>query len=140
MIDITLWDWGRVAMNGIWLFVGGLAGFLIAAVLCVSADCGPRAEAQQARPDPRVRALEERLAESEAGTRVRAKRPRRFTMTCIVRCLRRLHARRCSATDGQTKRTRCAQITARALPDCDATAQPGRRSVSQSRGAMLRLF
>ncbi len=77
MIDITLWDWGRVAMNGIWLFVGALAGFLIAAVMCVAGDCDRVAEAQQARPDPRVRALEDRLAESEAA-RVRAEAAKTF--------------------------------------------------------------
>ncbi len=85
MIDITLWDWGRVAMNGIWLFVGGLAGFLIAAVLCVSADCDRVAEAQQARPDPRVRALEARLAESEAArTRAEAAKTFYYDLYCAL--------------------------------------------------------
>lgn len=70
-------DWGAWGVHFVWLFVGALAGFLIAAVMCVAGDCDRVAEAQQARPDPRVRALEDRLAESEAA-RVRAEAAKTF--------------------------------------------------------------
>lgn len=65
MIDAI--DWSAWAVHFVWLFVGAATGFLIAAVMCVAGDCDRVAEAQQARPDPRVRALEDRLAESEAA-------------------------------------------------------------------------
>ncbi len=78
-------DWGAWAVHFLWLFVGAAAGFLIAAVLCVSTDCDRVAEAQQARPDPRVRALEARLAESEAArTRAEAAKTFYYDLYCAL--------------------------------------------------------
>ncbi len=67
-------DWGAWGVHLRWAGVGGLVGFLAAAVLCVAGDC--QAETQPAQ-DPRVRALEERLAEAEAA-RVRAEAAKTF--------------------------------------------------------------
>ena len=66
-------DWGSLATHSAWFFVGGLTGFLVAAVMVVAGDSDRWVEtAMQAEPAPqpdnhRIAELEAELARVEAA-------------------------------------------------------------------------